>query len=271
MNFDFLSPLPRKFRKADHRAKNSLKHYVHSLAAGYWGLFNEARIDRIQLHPLPDFGLVTRITIVQRITLKGQHGNVHYFKFYGGKEFFLEIRLGGKRVMITSHLLDQFCERFPGNPGAGLTDLLAILFAHPWMTAMVNGGEALITPYEETFFAFPFEESGTEFLLKTCLTVNQINSFAKLLPPIVYNHHYSAKYSPPINRHWSPEMVMELCYRAWISRITMKPTAKPLPKGKTWASVANLIVDEFKREILGVNTRFVFMDNIPGPVPILVS
>jgi len=266
INRDFLLPLPNKIRRADHRAKDSMKILRRFAAASYCGLFNTAREDRIQLHPLPDMDLVTQVTIVQQFTTKGSGGDVHHFRFYGGTEFFPEIRLNGKRIQITSHVLDRFEKRFPGDARAGLTNLLIVLFAHPWMTALINNSSVMVTPYEDTIFAFPFDETATEFLLKTCLTVNEIHSFMPGPPTNVYNHHYAKHFSPPVARHWDPEKELERCRQLWVHRTPMRPDVPPLDKNETWLDLASKFTFTPEQLDFDQNTSCVFKDDIAGPV-----
>jgi hypothetical protein len=266
INQDFIWPLPPKIRQADHRAKDSVKYLRHSTATGYCALFNAAREDRINLHPLPDTNLVTQITIVQRITTKCPKGDVHYFKFYGGTDFFPEIRLNGKRIQITSHVLDRFEERFPGNPGEALSNLVSVLFAHPWMTAIINGSIVMVTPYEDTIFAFPFEEIVSEFLLKTCLTVNEIHSFELGPSTNIYYHHYAQHFSPPSVRQWNPEQELNHCRQIWDDRIPMQSDVEPLEKNETWFGKSYSVTDSVEQQGFKADSKFVFLDDLPGPV-----
>ena len=124
----FRLPIANKFQRADKRASDSIKASLYEVAMAYCGLFNNARSDKIQLHALPSPDLVTHITIVQQITIYGSAGNLHGFWFYGGPTFSAEIRLGGKHLLLASHVLEQFRKRYPDDCGLALSNLINVLF-----------------------------------------------------------------------------------------------------------------------------------------------
>jgi len=264
INREFRLPLPNKLARADHRAPDVVKHLLLSAATGFCSVFNEVRSDQVQLKSLPDQHHVARVTIVQQVTLMRANGNVHYFTFYGGNDFSPEIRLNGDRILITTHVLDRFRQRVPSNPGAGLANLISVLFGHPWMTALVNGNPVFVVPCEETFFAFPFTRDPEGILLLTCLTIYQITTFTPS-PLKIFNLHYSEKFSPPQNRNWDPVLTMKRFHGMWLNKTPFPPVVPPLNENETWTQLAYKLTDPVEWAGENANRRLVFIDEIPGP------
>jgi hypothetical protein len=83
---------------------------------------------------LPDADLVTRASIVQQVSEDTPLGRTHRFRFYGGEDFFPEIRLSGKRIVFADHVLQRFSARVPNSLGEDLSNLLMVFFGTPILT-----------------------------------------------------------------------------------------------------------------------------------------
>lgn len=263
INQDFRKPLAGKFAIATPASADHIKYAFLLAAQGYCALHNQSRSDKIVLRALPDQNRVTQICIAQQITRLTQSGNVHYFKFYGGAHFQTEIRANGKRIFMASHLIDRVQQRIPTNPGDHLASLFESLFNFPWFTAMVNNSQMLISSLETTFHALPYEESDDEILLKSCLSVKQIDSFTPITTPRVYDLHYSDTYTPPGLRYWNLDKIQEERIIQWRSRSYAPPAIKPLES--TWEASVKKLAKKLDRLGVKKGLELIFFDNIAGP------
>ncbi len=144
------------------------------------------------------------MAIVQQITEPARQGPLHRFRFYAGADFFPEIRLSGRRLVFADHVLQRFSARVPNNVGEDLSQLLLTCFGTPYVALPAGPGYAFIVTYDDSILAFPFKVNDEEFIITTCLTLNEINSLDRELPPLTFNLHYGEAFTVPRVRHWMP-------------------------------------------------------------------
>ncbi len=212
--------------------------------------------------PTPD--LVSRLTVVQQITEDSRQGRFHRFRFYGGDDFFPEIRLLGKRIAFADHVLQRFSARVPNNVGEDLSNLLVTFFGAPMISLPVGPGRAFVTPVEKSLLAFTYKETDTEFFITTCLTIHEIHSMKLEVPPVAGTLHYGENYTRPAIRNWVPIQLMKTLYDAW-ERKNPLPAPPPHDPKRNWHRMASWIKDIVVNAGHGPGTRLRFLDQIPGP------
>lgn len=264
INFEFRQPLPARFARVDHRADGFHKIVLQTAAMLFCEGVNGARPDGLHLYSLPDENLVSRVTVVQQVTEDRRQGALHSFRFYGGADFFPEIHLSGKRVRFTDHALARFSSRVPKHIGDDLTMLLLAFYGCPLIALPTGAGRAFILTYINTLLALTFEETETEFIITTCLTINELNSLSPELPVHAYNLHYGAAFTKPKIRNWLPVSHMVDLYKIWQNKVPLPP---PQPAGRKmdWPRLANWVRGHEEQEGHGHGSRLVFQDNLPGP------
>jgi hypothetical protein len=265
LNLEFLNALPDHIARTDKRGngfqKNLLKH------AGMWfcNLFNAARMDGLHLQSLPDPDLVTRLTVVQQVTEETRRGLRHRFNFYGGAAFQPDIRISGRRLVFTDHVLERFSTRVPNKMGEHLVTLLLIFFGSPIIALPVGPGLAFIMGYQDTLLAFPFELEDDELVITTCLTIHEMNSLQRHIPPLAFNAHYGAAYAVPRIRHWLPTKWMADAYTKWERKAPLPPPQPAISSTLRWHRVAHMLKDIEVAKGHGPGTTFSFLDHVPGP------
>jgi hypothetical protein len=263
LNLEFYGPLPGRLARTDHRADGLRKIALKTAALLFCQFNNAARSDELCLHALASPDLVPRICIIQHITEERSRGIVHRFRFYGGADFFPEIRLSGKRVVFTDHALQRFVARVPNNEGEHLSIFVLAFFGSPIISMPVGDGRAFIVSFHESILAFTYKEAAGEFIITTCLTVNEINSLEAEFPPRAYNLHYEPAFTRPKIRNWLPTSWMKKFYNIWERKV---PVPTPTPrKEQSWSTRAQWIFDIESLQRQGAGSRLCFMDNIPGP------
>lgn len=264
INLEFYGPLPPRIARADHRADGSHKIMLHTAAMMFCNGINGARTDGLHLFSLPNTDLATKVTVVQQVTESARLGSLHSFRFYCGTDFFPEIHLSGKRVVFTDHALQRFSTRVPGNLGDDLSTFLLSFYGCPLVAMPVGPGRAFVLSYLESVIALTFQETETEFVITTCLTVNEMNSLRPELPPHVYNLHYGAAFTKPKIRNWIPTQWMVNLYKIWKKKVPLPP---PREAGKKldWPRVANWVRGHEEQNGYVSGSRLVFQDNLPGP------
>jgi len=266
LNFEFLGKLPDRVARADHRADGLTKILRYYAATLFCELVNRARADRVRLFALPDAHLVCRVAIVQQITADTARGQVHRFRFYAGADFLPEIRLSGRRLVFADHVLQRFSARVPNNIGEDLTNFLEIFYGQPLISLPCGPGRAFVVPYRGSILAFPYgEEKPGEYIVKTCLTLNEINELTPEMPPCAHNFHYDAAHVPPKLRHWLTPQSFFKIWNIW----TRKQPMEPLTAGKQgtkWDTKFTCRLRNFAETQGYVPGAWIaFMDHIPGP------
>ena len=265
LDLEFKNALPGRIARTDKRGDGFHKNLLKHAGLAFCSLFNAARPDRLLLKALPDPDLVTRVTVVQHITEDTRRGALHRFKFYGGADFFTEIRISGRRVVFTDHVLQRFSTRVPNNVGEDLSMLLLAFFGTPIIALPVGAGLAFLVTYHDSILAFPFGEENGELVILTCLTVNEMNSLETQMPPLVFNPHYGEIYTVPRLRHWLPTKWMLNIYERWERKVPPPPPLQKIPKRMTWHWTANFIKDCEVDKGHGLGTTFFFHDHVLGP------
>ncbi len=265
LNLEFLNALPNHIARTDKRGNGFQKNLLKHAGMAFCNMFNAARPDGLHLQSLPDADLVSRLTVVQQATEETRRGVRHRFKFHGGAEFQPDIRISGRPLVFTDHVLQRFGARVPNRVGEHLGMLLLIFFGSPIIALPVGPSLAFITPYHDSILAFPFELEDDELVITTCLTIHEMNSLERQIPPLAFNVHYGAAYAVPRIRHWLPAKWMMDVYAKWERKTPLPPVMPVLPAALRWHRAAHLIKDCEMDKGHGPGTTFSFLDHVPGP------
>jgi len=268
LNLEFRNALPDYLARVDRRGDTFHKYLLRTAALYFCNLFNAARTDGLHLEALPDADLVTRLTLVQDVTEHTRRGRLHRFKFYGGADFSPDIRISGRRLVFTEHVIERFTQRVPNKAGEHLSWLLLALFGSPLIALPAGKGMALILPYQNSLLALPLDAEPGELFFVTCLTVNELNTLEMQLPPVALHAHYGEHYEVPRVRHWVPSMQMVELHKLWRNKAALPPPPAPLPPGFRWHRVAHMLRDMEKAKGFGPGMTFCFLDHVPGPYPV---
>lgn len=270
LNLEFLTGLPGRYARVDKRANGFDKLVLGNAAMMFCTFINRARKDHLRLFDLPDTDLVSRVTIVQQITEDHPLGRTHRFRFYGGDEFFPEIRLSGKRIVFADHVMQRFSRRAPNHVGEDLTNLLVTFFGTPIISLQVGKSRAFILNYNGSILAFTYKESADEFFITTCLSVNEMNTVTPEPFTHAYNLHYGETFTKPALRTWLPAKWMVEYYDRWQKKTPFRPepppdTAAVERKLSNWRWMAQHIRDVTAKQGHGPGSQVCFLDQIPGP------
>lgn len=249
LRLEFHGGLPHRLARVDHRDDGFSKVIRRHAALMFCSIFNGARHDRVRLFDLIDANLVAQVSIVQQITVETRQGLLHRFRFYAGDDFVPEIFMSGKRLLFTDHVLQRFSARVPNAVGADLSNFLLTFFGTPHIALPVGSGRAFVVPYLGAILAFTYQETATEFIITTCLTVNEMHSLELELPPRV--------------RHWLPTSWLLDHYKCWQHKTPLPPPAAPLKQ--RWSDVGHWIKDNMVKQGHGPGSQILFLDRIPGP------
>lgn len=74
LDYEFKTALPDRIARTDKRGDGFHKNLMKHAGLIFCGIFNASRPDGLQLHSLPDWDLVTRLTIVQQATTETRRG-----------------------------------------------------------------------------------------------------------------------------------------------------------------------------------------------------
>ena len=266
LNLEFYGGLPARLARADQRADGFTKVSLKAAALLFASDMNAAGSDGLHLYSLADANLISRLTVVQQITEATRRGPCHWFRFYGGAEFDLEICINGKPVVFADHVLQRFNKRMPNHLGEDLTNLLLSFFGTPLISLRVGPGPAFVISYLESVLAFPYHESETEYFITTCLTIHEMNSLERALPVPAYNFHYGRAFTRPKFRHWLPtQWMVQLC-QAWERKVPLPPPPVRLTSRRlTWHWMGAGLKDNLLHQGHGPGSQLLFFDNIPGP------
>jgi hypothetical protein len=264
LNLEFYGALPPRIARVDHRGDGYHKIVLRTAALMFCGSINAARPDNLRLFRLTDHDLVARVSVVQQITEERRRGLCHRFRFYAGEDFFPEIYLSGKRVIFSDHVLQRFSTRVPNRVGADLSNFLLTFYGSPIISMPTGPGRAFILPYLESILALTYKETESEFFVTTCLTINEMNSLEREMPPHAHNPHYGPAFSRPRIRNWFPLTWMIDLYERWERKVGL-PSLTVQSRVDDWREMACWIKDVLKQRDHGPGSRVYFMDNIPGP------
>ena len=174
-------------------------------------------------------------------------------------------------VADTDHVIERFSARVPNRVGAHLSMLLLIFFGSPIIALPVGPGLAFIVPYHDSILAFPFELEHGELVMTTCLTIREMNSLERHVPPLAFNVHYGQTYAVPRIRHWFPLKHMIDLYAIWERKVPPPPPMPAPAPGLRWHRVAHLLRDCEVAKGHGPGTTFSFLDHVPGPYAVEYS
>jgi hypothetical protein len=270
INLEFLGGLPDRIARVDRRADGFNKIIRRHAALMFCANVNRARPDRLRLFQVADNDLVARIAIVQQISESHRLGRLHRFRFYGGEDFFHEIYLSGKRVAFADHVLQRFSSRVPNHIGEDLTFLLLGFFGTPIVSMPVGKSFAFVIQWHGSMLAFTYKETPREYIITTCLTINEINSLERQYPAYAYNLHFGEAFTKPRLRTWFPSTWMEEIYSRWQRKVPPPPPAAR-PEGlagrklENWHWLAHQTKDSVMTNGFGPGSQICFTDHIPGP------
>jgi len=264
LNLEFRTALPGRISRVDRTSDGFGKILLRVAALMFCTDAQAARTDGLQLYPLLDLDLFTRVSIVQQITTHTSLGPAHRFRFYAGPDFFPEIYLSDKRLVFADHALQRFYTRVPNPIEHGLAQFLLTFYGSPSIGLHVGPGRACILFYHGTVLAFPYKESADEFFITTCLTVNEINDLGLELPPQGFNLHYQLPFQAPRLRHWSPLKMMVDANKCWEKK--SPPTTQfAACKHRRWHQTAAYVRDVVEKGGHGPGSQLIFADRVPGP------
>lgn len=266
INLEFYGALPNKIAHVDHRADGFNKIVLHWATQMFCNALNGERSDNLRLQDMPDHHLVFKPTITQQITELTPRGPVHQFRFFCGDNFIPDIYLSGKSVCIADHVLQRFAKRVPGFLCNDLNLFFMIFYGAPVISMPVGPGRAFVaTGLNESLLAFPYIETETEFLLTTCLTINEINSISSETPTRVLSWHYGPQFQPPRLRNWIPFRAAMFLMECWNKKNPLPPPV-PWPQCfSNWHYMASCCREEIRRDGHAPGSSIQFLDRIPGP------
>ena len=225
---------------------------------------NSDRSDKLRLFSLLDANKVARITIVQQITEHNPLGPAHRFKFYGGPDFFQEIRMSGRRIVFADHVLQRFRQR-AHNLIVGVLGAFLDIFLHSNVIGMsINHGDALILPNHDEFLAFTYRKSPTEYFITTCLSQNEVYALKVALPAKTFNLHYGESFTRPKVRNWNPLAEMFKYEAQWTERKPVESIELPCYK-MDWSARCKDMANFVRLAGHNGKSELLFLDNIPGP------
>lgn len=265
LNLEFYGALPGRLARADGRADGFHKLAVKCAAIMFCSGMNGARADALRLYALANGDLICKVAIVQQITESTRRGLHHRFRFYAGEDFCPDIHLNGKSLIFTDHVLQRFSARVPNHVGEDMTHLLLAFYGTPHLSMGVGPGRAFVVPYLGSLVAFTYEETETEFIITTCLTINEMNSLRPEIPPQAFNLHYGPAFKRPQVRHWLPTKSMSEFYRTWERKVPLPPPLERPKKPLRWHWVAEWVRDNIRKQGHGPTSQLLFLDNLPGP------
>jgi hypothetical protein len=134
----------------------------------------------------------------------------------------------------------------------------------------VGKSPAFVVIWHDSMLAFTYKETPDEYLLTTCLTVNEINSLERRYPAYAYNLHYGEAFTKPRLRTWFPSSWMEDIYSRWERKIPPPPPRERLTglagkKLENWHWLGHQVKDSVVKNGYGPGSQICFTDQIPGP------
>jgi hypothetical protein len=261
---EFYAPLPDRIRRVDKRGTGFNKIVLNLAGLTFCNMINASRSDHLCLYPLLDHDLVTRVSIVQKVTEHTTRGPLHEFRFFAGIEFFPTIFLSAKRIRFAKHVFDQYEKRVPCKPGTHLPFFLSYFFSHPIFSLSVNGGKAFVLPCLGSVMALPYQETSEEFIVLTCLSMNEINAMDLDSPVRLLYLHYEPHFSEPQTSNGTPDEWVGMLYNCWSQKKAYRRAPSLSPKSK-WSIMAHRMIDHAKRLGHGPGSYLQFHGNILGP------
>jgi hypothetical protein len=266
INLEFYGALPPSVARVDHRADGFHKIQLMEAASSFCFTLNGARADRLRLYELATNDLVFKICVIQQITEQTKRGPHHRFRFFSGDHFFPDIHLCGKSIVVADHVLQRFAARVPHSVCDDLYLFLVALYGSFPISVTIGPGRAIILSYESSILAFTYEETDSEYILTTCLTINEIHQWKPELPPLAMNFHYGPEFVQPRIRTWAPTSFLSDYLKIWTRK---QPIEKREPsknkKPFDWHWLAYWSRDHAIKKGHGPGSNLYFLDHIPGP------
>ena len=176
-----------------------------------------------------------------------------------------------KRLLVTDHVLQRFSSRVPNNVGEDLCSFLLCLYGSPMISLPVGSGRAFIVQYGESVLAFTYKETDQEFVITTCLTINEMQSLSLEVPTPTFNFHYGSPFAKPKYRNWLPHQLATILHERWERKAPLRPLVSlPKTKSSNWHGVACRIKDIAQIQGNCPGTRLRFLDDIPGPAQMTI-
>lgn len=260
---EFRAPLSQLVSRVNAHSDDFWKIVRRACVFGFCHYINSGRPDKLRLFCLPDPNKVARITIVQQITRYEAKGPIHSFGFYGGEDFFLEIRLSGRKLLFTDHVLQRFQQRADNLIVEELGAFLNILFNSCVVGMKVNRGEALILPQHNEFLAFTYRKDPSEYVITTCLSKEEVYDLKTQLPAKTFNFHYGESFQPPKVRNWNPLADMVRYEAEWRNKKPLEPVG--FSYDKEWSEICNNFIHAMRDAGYTGDSKLHFIDDIPGP------
>jgi hypothetical protein len=261
---EFRAPLSQIIARVNRYSDDFKKIVRYYSAHAFCQFINSGRSDRLRLHCLLDPDKVAQVTIVQQITEHNKLGGSHQFRFYGGADFFPEIRLSGKRLVFSNHVLKRFNQRAHNLLTEELSAFLDIFFRSSVIGMTINDGQALVLPNMDEFLAFTYEETDSETFLTTCLDQSMVYDLRGSLPIRSFNLHYGEAYTQPKIRNWNPWAETIKYQTQWQRKKLIQPR-EVLPFKKDWPAKSKRIQPLVRSMGHNENSKLCFYDDIPGP------
>ena len=264
LNLEFRGGLPSGIGKVNAKSDGFRKLLLAQSVSFFCDFANVARQDGVVLFQLLDGDLMARVAVVQQVTEMTRLGNCHRFRFYGGGDFQPEVYLSGKEIIFAEHVLQRFDQRVPHSLGQNLSLLLNCLLQGQILALPVNGGRAFIAGFGDSFLAFPFKESDSEYFITTCLSAKEVHALDPELPPQAFNFHYGRAFTSPVVRTWLPLNVLLNVYNSWEAKKPVEPILKPISE-KNWYRLASFMKDVAIKQGHGPGSQLRFVDDVFGP------
>jgi hypothetical protein len=266
LNLEFRGGLPSGIGKVNAKSDGLKKMLLAQTVAFFCNLVNGDRKDGVTLFRLYDRDLLARNAVVQQITESTRLGKCHRFRFYGGADFQPEVYLSGKEIIFAEHVLERFKERAPHVAGTELSLMLFCFMGGQCIAAPVNGGRAFLMPFDgvDTFLAFPYKESESEYFITTCLSMKEVNHLEQEFPTEAFNFHYDREFIVPEKRNWTPPNRMIVSHKAWKNKVEANGRLSPIPE-MSWHRVASFMKEVFLKQGHQTGSELRFLDDVPGP------
>jgi hypothetical protein len=197
---EFLAGISARMANTDQRADDFRKFALSWVVNQFCLNFNSIGEDTLLVFPYYSRDGVAGLSVAQHVQKSEAGGINHSFRFFAGKDFLPPIFLSGKNIVFASHVFDRFQERVTNGTGRNIGELFWLLFSSFAIIVLSpNGhGEAAVTSHP--FLFFPYQESASEYIFKTCLTVNELQDLSPVEPPRRLYFHYGEAFTAPASR-----------------------------------------------------------------------
>lgn len=259
---EFSAPLSQIVSRVNAYSDDFWKIVRKACAFGFCHYINSGRPDKLRLFCLLDPNKVARITIVQQMTRHEPRGAIHSFRFYGGSDFFPEIRMSGRKLLFTDHVLQRFQQRAQNVLVEELSAFLNVFFNSCVIGMKVNRRDALMLASHKEFLVFAYRKDPSEYVITTCLPKEMVHDLKAQLPAKVFTLHYG-EFKRPQVRNWNPLADMLRYEAEW--RDKKPPEPVEFLYEKDWPAKCNNFLPSLRAAGYNSDSKLYFVDNIPGP------